>query len=122
MVFRNALATDGYFGAIATYVIFAVFALVFVFVLLVVIGRVGKFGPAQVWTASPAAILSVAEGALGFKQLLAQGIAGWMSRSLRESAGNNESGQAPSHDPSSIPVPQRETRNEKRSSGGRLVL
>jgi V-type H+-transporting ATPase subunit a len=26
MVFRNALATDGYFGAIATYVIFAVFA------------------------------------------------------------------------------------------------
>jgi V-type H+-transporting ATPase subunit a len=26
MVFRNALLTDGYFGAIATYVIFAVFA------------------------------------------------------------------------------------------------
>jgi V-type H+-transporting ATPase subunit a len=26
MVFRNALATDGYFGAVATYVIFFIFA------------------------------------------------------------------------------------------------
>ncbi len=68
----------------------------------------------QVWTSSSATGLPMAQRALRFEQFFApNGIAGWISGSLRESVGNNESGHDPSHDPSSLPVP---SMNEKREN------
>jgi hypothetical protein len=78
------------------------------------IGRMVELGTMQVWTSSSATGLPMAQRALRFEQFFTPGgIPGWLSRSLRESVGNNEGGLSPSHNASSIPVP---SMNEKREN------